>query len=159
MRVAAVALIAVLAGVAETARGEAQLSRFRMVDEPLVSERVIEQGEWASELVFALGISGALSEDHSAEEVFGLLCPEQAERDTESGGRLAPIGSPFRVAFDAPPARQLGEPIRVVANLPSSALYALTVTGIGARSAISTLPRWASRSRRRWSHCRRGPMS
>ncbi len=131
MRVAAVALVAVLAGVAETARGEAQLSRFRMVDEPLVSERVIEQGEWASELVFALGISGALSEDHSAEEVFGLLCPEQAERDTESGGRLAPIGSPFRVAFDAPSARRLGEPIRVVANLPSSALYALTVTGIG----------------------------
>jgi hypothetical protein len=113
------------------ARADSQLSRFRTVDEPLVSERVIEHGEWASELAFALGISGALPEDPSAEDVFGLLCPERAERDTESGGRRTPIGAPFRVAFDAPTARRLGEPVRVVANLPSTALYALTVTGVG----------------------------
>ena len=123
-------LFIVWSGV-DAARADTQLSRFRAVDEPLVSERVIEQGEWASELAFALGISGALPPDSSAEDVFGLLCPEQAERDTESGGRRAPVGAPFRVVFDAPTARRIGEPIRVVANLPSTALYALTVTGEG----------------------------
>ena len=113
------------------ARADTQLSRFRTVDEPLVSERVIEQGEWASELAFALGISGALRTDSSAEDVFGLLCPERAEREPESGGRRAPIGAPFRVAFDLPAARLPGESVRVVANLPATALYALTVTGVG----------------------------
>jgi hypothetical protein len=113
------------------ARADTELSRFRAVDEPLVSERVIEQGEWASELAFALGISSALPDDHSAEDVFGLLCAERAERDMESGGRRTPVGAPFRVAIDSPVARGLGEPVRVVANLPSTALYALTVTGVG----------------------------
>ncbi len=113
------------------ARADTELSRFRAVDEPLVSERVIEQGEWASELAFALGISGALPDDHSAEDVFGLLCAERAERDMESGGRRTPVGAPFRVAIDSPTTRRIGEPIRVVANLPSTALYALTVTGVG----------------------------
>ena len=77
---------------------------------------------------------------------FGLLCPERAERDTESGGRRAPIGAPFRVAFDAPTARRLGEPVRVVANLPSTALYALDghrrgPTALGDRSAHGRAPR------------------
>jgi hypothetical protein len=35
------------------------------------------------------------------------------------------------VAIDSPVAHGLGEPVRVVANLPSTALYALTVTGVG----------------------------
>jgi hypothetical protein len=121
---------------ADGARAETEMPRFRAVDEPLVSERVIEQGEWASELAFALGISGALPDDHSAEDVFGLLCAERAERDLDTGGRLAPVGAPFRVAIDSPPSRRIGEPVRVVANLPSTALYALTVTGVGAQ-------RWA----------------
>jgi len=116
---------------ADGARADTKLSRFRAVDEPLVSERVIEQGEWASELAFALGISDALPDDHTAEDVFGLLCAERAERDLETGGRRTPVGAPFRVAIDSPVARGLGEPVRVVANLPSTALYALTVTGAG----------------------------
>jgi hypothetical protein len=131
IRAAIIATLLFSWGHADGAHADTQLSRFRSVDEPLVSERVIEQGEWASELAFALGISGALPEDPSAEDVFGLLCSERAERDTETGGRRTPIGAPFRVAFDAPVARRLGEPVRVVANLPSTALYALTVTGGG----------------------------
>jgi len=130
-RTAIIAMLVLPAMGGGSVSADTPLSRFRMVDEPLVSERVIEQGEWASELAFALGISSALPEDPSAEEVFGLLCPERAERGTESGGRRTPIGAPFHVAFDAPAARRLGEPIRVVANLPSTALYALTVTGVG----------------------------
>lgn len=130
-RAAMIAMLLLLWSGADGARADTELSRFRTVDEPLVSERVIEQGEWASELAFALGISGALPAEPSAEEVFGLLCPERAERDTESGGRRVPIGAPFRVAFDAPTVRRLGEPVRVVANLPSTSLYALTVTGSG----------------------------
>ncbi len=129
---AAILAIAILSWVAvQAALADAQRTRFRMADEPLVSERVIEQGEWASELAFALGISSALPEDPDADEVFGLLCPERAERDTEGGGRRAPVGAPFRVAFDAPVARTLGEPVRIVAQLPSTALYALSVTGVG----------------------------
>jgi hypothetical protein len=130
-RVAIIAMLLFAWSGADAARADTQLSRFRAVDEPLVSERVIEQGEWASELAFALGISDALPEDPSAEDVFSLLCPERAERDMESGGRRTPIGAPFRVAFDAPAARRIGEPVRVVASLPSTALYALTVTGVG----------------------------
>jgi hypothetical protein len=130
-RAAIIAMLLLPWSGVDPAPADTQLSRFRTVDEPLVSERVIEQGEWASELAFALGISGALPENPAAEDVFGLLCPERAERDTESGGRRVPVGAPFRVAFDAPAARRLGEPIRVVAQLPSTALYALTVTGVG----------------------------
>jgi hypothetical protein len=130
-RAAIIAMLLLPWNGADVARADTQLSRFRTVDEPLVSERVIEQGEWASNLAFALGISGALPGDPSAEDVFGLLCPERAERDTESGGRRTPIGAPYRVAFDAPAARRLGEPVRIVANLPSTALYALTVAGVG----------------------------
>ncbi len=129
---AVIVVLLVIASLAvDGARADTKPSRFRAVDEPLVSERVIEQGEWASELAFALGISGALPDDHSAEDVFGLLCAERAERDMESGGRRTPVGAPFRVAIDSPVARGLGEPVRVVANLPSTALYALTVTGVG----------------------------
>ena len=98
--IAAVLVIACL-GV-DGARADTELSPFRAVDEPLVSERVIEQEEWASELAFALGISDVLPDDHSAEDVFGLLCAERAERDMESGGRRAPVGAPFRVAIDSP---------------------------------------------------------
>jgi len=125
------ALLSTLFLIAGGARAGADLSRFRAVDEPLVSERVIEQGEWASELVFALGISGALPDDPSPDEVFGLLCAERAERELDTGGRRAPVGAPFRVALDTPTALSPGEPVRVVANLPSTALYALTVTGVG----------------------------
>ncbi|MCH8890825.1 MAG: hypothetical protein IH827_07095, partial [Myxococcales bacterium] len=128
-RAAIIAMLLLAWSGADGARADTQLPRFRTVDEPLVSERVIEQGEWASELAFALGISGALRADPSAEDVFGLLCPERAEREPESGGRRAPIGAPFREAFDLPAARLPGESVRVVANLPATALYALTVTG------------------------------
>jgi len=130
-RAAAAALLLICWMGVDGARADSALSRFRSVDEPLVSERVIEQGEWAAELAFALGISGALPDDYSAEDVFGLLCADQAEREMEIGGRRTPIGAPVRVAIDSPPTRRLEEPIRVVANLPSTALYALTVTGVG----------------------------
>lgn len=130
-RTATIAMLLIAWTGMDGARAGTELSRFRAVDEPLVSERVIEQGEWASELAFALGISDALPDDYSADDVFGLLCTERTERDTESGGRRAPVGAPFRVAVDSPTARRLGEPIRIVANLPSTALYALTVTGAG----------------------------
>ncbi|HXV36385.1 MAG TPA: hypothetical protein VEC18_04530 [Myxococcota bacterium] len=103
-----------------------------MADEPLVSERVIDQREWALELAFSLGIADALGEQPRADDVFALLCGGRADLAAE-GGQPAPSGAPFRVAFDAPVSRRLGEPVRVVANLPYPALYALSVTGIGAQ--------------------------
>jgi hypothetical protein len=115
----------------EDGRADTTLERFRIADEPRVSERVIEQGEWASELVFALGLSGALPEDHRPEDLFGLLCPEQIERTTQSGGHRAPTGAPFTVAVAAPAIRQLGDSVRVVVSLPATAIYALSVSGFG----------------------------
>jgi hypothetical protein len=112
-------------------RANTTLDRFRIADEPRVSERVIEQGEWASELVLALGLSDALPEDHQPEDLFGLLCPEQIERTTQSGGHRAPTGAPFTVVVAAPSIRQLGDSIRVVVTLPATAIYTLSVSGVG----------------------------
>jgi hypothetical protein len=117
-------------GVGES-RANSTLDRFRIADEPRVSERVIEQGEWASELVLALGLSGALPEDQQPDDLFGLLCPEQIERTTQSGGHRAPTGAPFTVAVTAPSIRQLGDSVRVVVSLPATAIYTLSVSGFG----------------------------
>ncbi len=115
----------------EDGRADTPLERFRIADEPRVSERVIEQGEWASELVFALGLSDALPEDHGPEDLFSLLCPEQIERSTQSGGHRVPTGAPFTVGVDAPSIRQLGDSVRVVVSVPATAIYALSVSGFG----------------------------
>lgn len=107
------------------------LARFRHADEPQVSERVIEQGEWASELAFSLGLSDALPVDLDPEDRVGLLCPEQAERSLQLGGISRPSAAPFRVVVDAPPTQNLGDPIRMVVTLPATSLYVLSVSGLG----------------------------
>ena len=114
--------------VASAAFAQPGLDRFRMADEPRVSERVIEQEEWASELVFALGLADGLPEDPRPEDLFGLLC---ADRVADSGDRWNSEHTPLRVAVEAPRSLRPGEPIRLVVSLPATALYALTVNGLG----------------------------
>lgn len=128
--VGAIALIVGLM-LPATAGAEPALERFRSADEPLASERVITESEWASELVFALGLSEALPEEPEAAELFGLLCADSAERVTAAGGRRVAQGAPLRFAADTPPTRQPGDPVRLVVTLPATALYALTVNGVG----------------------------
>ncbi len=120
-RSSAVVLAALVGWAAPDAGAEARLERFRPADDPRVSERVIEQGEWASELVFSLGLSDALSEQHDAVELVGLLCAEQVERETDAVGREVSRGVPFRVAQSLA-GQEPGE---------ATALYALTVNGVG----------------------------
>lgn len=143
----ALAAFALLLGFANAivmdspASAEPRLDRFRMADEPRVSERVIEQGEWASELVFALGLSDALPEDHDEADLFGLLCAEQSEHRLGPGGRMIPSDAPYRVSMLPSPSSRPGEPVRMVAILPATALYALTVNGVGGqRWAIDQRP-------------------
>ena len=87
---------ALLTGPAASA--QTRLERFRMAEEPRVSERVIEQGQWASELVFALGLADALPEDSDQADLFGLLCAEQSEYRLGPGGRMIPSDAPYRVS-------------------------------------------------------------
>jgi hypothetical protein len=124
---------AALLAAALPASGQSRLESFRVVDEPQVSERVIRQAEWASELVFALGLSDALPEAADEADLFGLLCPEQSEQTLIAGGRMAPSGAPYRVAVHSPPDSERGNAVRLVISVPATALYALTVTGVGAQ--------------------------
>jgi len=127
--------------LAATASAEPRLERFRAAEAPRVSERVIEQGEWASELVFALGLSDALPEQHDEADTFGLLCAEQSENTLEAGGLMIPGDAPYRVSVQPPVGRRPDEPVRIVVTLPATALYALTVNGVGAqRWAIDRRP-------------------
>lgn len=127
----ALAIAVLLCGAASAAAAQTRLESFRIVDEPRVSERVIRQSEWASELVFALGLSDALPDEPADADVFGLLCAEQSERTLVAGGLMAPAGAPYRVAVHSPPDGQRGEPVRMVISVPGTAIYALTVTGVG----------------------------
>lgn len=115
------------------ASAESRLERFRRVDEPRVSERVIEQGEWASELVFALGLSDALPEQYDETDLFGLLCAEQSEHRLGHGGRMIPSDAPYRVSMLPSPSLRPGEPVRMIITLPATALYVLTINGVGAQ--------------------------
>jgi hypothetical protein len=95
------------------------------------SRRVLFQEEWASNLVLALGLASALPEDSNGDEVFGLLCPEGAERRTGAGGRRLPTESAFRVSVDAPRGRSPVDPVRVMVSVPATAVYMLSVEGTG----------------------------
>jgi hypothetical protein len=95
------------------------------------SQRVVQQGEWAANLVEVLGLSSALPEDPDTADVIGLLCPEGAERIVETGGRRLPSESAFRVVVDIPRGRSPADPLRAVFSIPATAVYMLTVEGAG----------------------------
>ena len=98
---------------------------------PVVSERLVPEEEWASDLVDALALERALPEDARPSDYFSLLCAEQIEREVGSGGRSAPVGPLFEASADVQPPRRPGEPVRVVLSVPATALYSFSVEGAG----------------------------
>jgi hypothetical protein len=117
------------------ASGVATAESFRSLAplgyEASASRRVLFQGEWAANLALALGLASTLPEDSNGEEVFGLLCPEGAERRIGAGGLRLPAESAFRVSVDAPRRRSPVDPVRVMISVPATAVYMLSVEGTG----------------------------
>ena len=84
------------------------------------SERVVTEGEWAADLVEALGLTPALPEDPSGDDLFSLLCPDRAELVTQAGGRTVPGRSALRAAAEsAHTCRVLGSFPRASTRVPS----------------------------------------
>lgn len=130
MRGVAMALLAAVAAAADAA-AEPIESLGPLGADVSASQRIVQQGEWAANLVDVLGLTAALPEDAGAPDVFGLLCPEQAEVATDVGGRRLPTGSAFRVAVDAPRRERPTDPVRLVVEVPATAVYRLSVEGTG----------------------------
>lgn len=100
-------------------------------EEPVLSERVVPEEEWAADLVDLLALDAALPDSPRPADYFSMLCAEQAEREVGAGGRSAPIGPLFEASAEAPPVRRPGDPVRVVLSVPATALYSLVVEGVG----------------------------
>lgn len=95
------------------------------------SERRVRETEWASELSHQLGLERMLPVAPDVSENFALLCGDQAELSLAAGGRRVAEEGAFRVALEAPRPRVAGEPVRLVVRLPATAIYQLTVEGVG----------------------------
>lgn len=97
----------------------------------VTSDRVVPEDEWAADLVELLALDPALPDEPRPEDYFSLLCAEQAEREVGSGGRSAPIGPLFEASAGVSAPRQPGEPVRIVFSVPATALYSLSIEGVG----------------------------
>jgi hypothetical protein len=130
MRIASALLSLPALGLAvqATAQSEAGIG---MAEPPISgSGRIFAEEEWASNLVEALGLADVLPTDAETADQFSLLCAEGAELHTAAGGRRAPSDGAFRIVRDVAP-REPGEPVRVVVDVPGTALYQLWVEGAG----------------------------
>lgn len=92
---------------------------------------VLRDEEWARTLANALGLDEVLSNAPADAEVFALLCADAAEMSTDVAGRRVPARAAFQVSGDALEARPVGEPLRIVLDVPATALYQLSVVGSG----------------------------
>jgi hypothetical protein len=98
---------------------------------PVESDRLVLEEEWAADLVDLLALDGALPDAPRAADYFSLLCAEQVEREVGTAGHVAPVGPLFEASADVPPPRRPGDPVRLVLTVPATALYSLTVEGVG----------------------------
>ncbi len=125
-------LIAVaLAAAPALARREGSDSLTMLSGDVEGSKRVPSQADWAASLLEAFGIDEVLPLDAADAERFALLCPDRAELVTESGGRRVPARAGLRVTVPAPADKGPGEPLRLVVSVPSTALYQVSVEGVG----------------------------
>jgi hypothetical protein len=130
MRIASALLSLAVWGLAEPAAAQTEAG-IGMAEPALPgSGRIFAEEEWAGTLVEALGLANALPADAETAEHFSLLCAEGAELHTAAGGRRAPADGAFRIVRDVAP-REPGEPLRVVVDVPGTALYQLWVEGTG----------------------------
>lgn len=124
-RGAAAGMAAVL--LAATA-ARAQSPQSLGISEPgfLPSERIVQEEVWAQRLVEALGLEDGLPADPAPQDLYGLLCPEEAVRALAGEGATTGLRAAHPVAPSAP-----GEAVRVVIEAPVTALYQLHVEGTG----------------------------
>jgi len=127
----ALALVAPAWPGAAELRRESRASSSLLGAEPSGSHRLLTQAEWAADLVDLLGLDDALPPDASDDDRFALLCPDRAELVTETGGRRVPGRSALRVAVEAPSRQSPTDPVRLVVSAPATALYQLSVEGVG----------------------------
>jgi hypothetical protein len=100
------------------------------------SARILSEDDWALQLVEGLGLEDALAEGAGTGEAFSLLCADAVEMDTDAQGRRVPARSAFWAASEVATSRNPAEPVRIVLDVPATALYQLAVEGEG-------LQRWA----------------
>lgn len=122
-------LLALLLPAAASAQPASSLDLLQAAPTP--SAAAMTEEEWAGRLVAALGLAAPLSEEPSSAELFSLLCVERAEIALGAGARALPADAAFRVAVDAPHRRSPNGPVRLVVSLPATALYQLSVEGVG----------------------------
>jgi hypothetical protein len=103
-----------------------------MAEPPLSgSGVVVHEEQWARTLVRALSLDAVLPDDPADADLFALLCADQAEMVTDADGRRAPARAAFRISRELVESRAPGEPVRVVLDVPATALYQLAVEGSG----------------------------
>ncbi len=120
------ALIAASAAIAQSPQG------IGMAGRPLIgSGVVVYEQQWAGTLVRALSLDEVLPVDPEDADLFALLCADDAEMATDAEGRTAPARAAFRISREMTEGRAPGEPVRVVLDVPATALYQLTVDGTG----------------------------
>jgi hypothetical protein len=125
------ASIAAALGLASAASAQT-LQGLGMAERPLLgSGVVVYEQQWAATLVRALALDEVLPEDPDDADVFALLCADAAEMATDSEGRRAPTRAAFRISREMTEARAPAEPLRVVLDVPATALYLLAVEGTG----------------------------
>jgi hypothetical protein len=103
-----------------------------MAERPLTgSGVVVYEEQWAATLVRSLDLDEVLPEQAADADVFALLCADAAEMTTEAGGLRAPARAAFQISREMALGRAPGEPVRVVLDVPATALYQLSVEGRG----------------------------
>lgn len=99
--------------------------------QPTPSGSAVSEEEWAGRLVDALGLASPLPAEPDTAEAFSLLCVERAEVSRDRGAGDLPAEAAFRVVVDAPRRSSPSGPVRLVVSLPATALYQLSVQGVG----------------------------
>jgi hypothetical protein len=130
-RAAASALALVLCLAGATATAETLNPNSRLGPGAGKSERVVSQGEWALNLVDALGLKPALADEISSEDVFGLLCPTAVERMSAAKADGGSGTSGYQARMEVPTRKSPGDPVRMTVSLASPAVYMLSVEGAG----------------------------
>jgi hypothetical protein len=127
VRLAAVACVCAAApAVAQSPQG------IGMAERPLTgSGVVVYEEQWAATLVRSLALDEVLPEAAAEGDVFALLCADAAEMVTDASGQRAPARAAFQISREMTEGRAPGEPVRVVLDVPATALYQLAVDGRG----------------------------
>ncbi|MGH0031321.1 MAG: hypothetical protein ACQGVC_16105 [Myxococcota bacterium] len=98
---------------------------------PSGSGVVVYEEQWAKTLVRALALDEVLPDEPDDADLFALLCADAAEMVTDAEGRRAPARAAFQISREMSEGRKPGEPVRVVLDVPATALYQLMVEGSG----------------------------